>query len=599
MKSFFYRFIPKKIWQQIFLILLFLVVIPLVVTGIFLIQTSQEVLHKTIEGDLSQITEHATGEVVKDYEGVLRTLSTTASILGTLQADPWRQETAIVELSLRFPMFRSISSVDLNGQNIASSQLGFPLKNEDRDSILKCAMQGKTCVSEVRIALDYTPVLDIAIPIRHLGKTSGVLLAEYSLRGIWDVVDHIQFDHGGEAFLIDSKGQIIASKDKKQVLRNQSFPYKYALQKLLNREKGSHIEKDQNGIRWVLAFAPVGNLGWSLCIAQPIDQAFALVDVLYKNSWLLIILSLFAAGMSALLLATRMSRPIEQLVEATKQLARGDVNVTLPVLRKDEMGRLMFSFNSMSQQIKKARHMEKLSIVGRSATSIAHELKNSLTLVKTFIQLLPERHKDKAFVKESTETILKEFEVWNSMLRNMMDFAKEPMPFHKTFMPINGLIEDVTALAKLRAEDLGLKFYVDITPVLPAIEADRERLKQVLVNLINNAFEGVNPRGTITVKSLFNRRSEPPYVEIQVCNSGDGVKAEHLEKIFAPFFTTKEGGLGLGLSISRDIVHRHAGRLEVKSQPGLETVFIIKLPVYSTSTLERNNYDFIKDSYSG
>lgn len=595
--SFFQRLFPRRLWQQIFLILFCLVVIPIAVIGTILINSSQRALQENVERNLQQITEHSTGEVFKEYEGAVKALTATSAILGTLNNDAWRQETVAVELSLRFPAFRSVASVGLNGQEIASSRLSEPLRKNISSDVFVCAQSGKTCASDVRIASDHTPVMDLAVPIYRLGKVQAVLMAEYSLRGVWDVVDRIQFGSGEEVFLVDSKGRIIAHPDKKQVLKNAQFPYPNVIKDVLSGNSGSRQEKDVNKQAWMVAYAPVRDLHWGLVAAQPSAKAFAFIHVLRMHSWIMLLFILYAVVSIALLLTNRMSRPIEQLMGATKRLARGDVEVSLPVLRRDEMGKLMFAFNTMTEQLKRARHVEKLSMVGRSATAIAHELKNSLTLVKTFVQLMPERAHDEAFVRQSSQTILGELDSWNTMLQNLMDFTKKPAPLKLSVMDANRVVGEVARMVEPKAEKMRVHFLVDLSASVPAIEADPQRVKQVLIHLIINAFEATTPGATVVVSTNYvNARSGGGHLELSVSNTGEGIPEEHLSKIFDPFFTTKENGLGLGLSICREIVHRHGGRLEAKSQAGQGAVFMMKFPVYPVLKEERGEYDFRENS---
>ena len=595
----FSQFIPRRLWHQIFFLFLGLMIIPLVVLGLLLVRTSQKVVKDTVGRDLKQIVLHATGEVLKEYEGAYQALDATASILGTLHADTWRQETAIVELSLKYPSFRHICTVDLKGHSIVSSDAEEFLSGQSKAGLLDCIRGQSRCVSKVHSAPDHIPVMDMAVPIRRYGKVEGMLVAEYNLRGIWAVLDQIQFGDKSQTILVDEDGRILASPDKKEVLKNAMLNYPQVINDLAAGRNTARLVVDPRGERWIMAYSPVDFLGWGLIVAQPYDQAFASVNLMNYNSWIIIVLSIFLAGLIAFIVAQWVSRPMHEMIQATRRLARGDLSVSLPIHRRDEINRLKFSFNHMTVQLKKARQVERLSIVGRSAASIAHELKNSLVLVKSFVQLIPQRHKDKAFVREATETITRELDGWNAMLRNMMDFAREQMPLNLVALNLNVLIEEIMLLTKLRAQEQQVSLSVQTKDVLPLIRADETRLKQVLVNLIANAFEATPQGGEIKVRTFAEGPAHNALVGFEVSNSGVAIAKEDLAKIFDPFFTTKDTGLGLGLAICRDIVHRHGGRLEVSSETGKETVFRVLLPVYVTETVERRTHDFREDRRSG
>jgi signal transduction histidine kinase len=586
-----YQFIPRRLWQQIFLLFLGLMIIPLVILGSLLTRTSQKIIKDTVERDLKQIVLHTIGEVLKEYEGAYQALDAAAAILGTLHADVWRQETATVELSLKYPSFRHLCTVDLKGQPIACSDSGEFLSGQIKADLLDCVLQQSRCVSQVRSAPDYVPVMDIAVPVRRYGKVEGMLVAEYNLRGIWAVVDQIQFGGQSRAILVDRYGRILAHYDKKEVLKNNTFFYPQVIDDLAGGKNATRMGVDPQGRRWIMAYSPIDFLGWGLIVAQPYDQAFASVNLMNYHSWIIIVLSLFLAGLIAFIIAQWVSRPMHELIQATRRLARGDLSVSLPIRGRDEINQLKYAFNHMTVRLKKARQMERLSIVGKSAASIAHELKNSLVLVKTFVQLIPQRHKEKAFVQEATETINRELDGWNAMLRNMMDFAREQMPLQLSSLNLNALIEETVLLTKIRAQEHQVILHVQTDEILPLIQADGVRLKQVLVNLIANAFEATPLGGEISVRTFSDGTAPNVLVGFEVSNSGMGIAKEDLIKIFDPFFTTKDTGLGLGLAICRDIVHRHGGRLEAHSQTGKETVFRVLLPVYGTDTLERGAHD--------
>jgi signal transduction histidine kinase len=290
------------------------------------------------------------------------------------------------------------------------------------------------------------------------------------------------------------------------------------------------------------------------------------------------------------LLARLMSQPINDLISGTRRLAQGDFSHFFRIHRRDEIGRLLFSFNRMTSKLRQAQQVEKLSIVGRAATTIAHELKNSLVLIETFIQLLPQRHKDAQFIKELSETLPKELGCWNVMLQNMMEFSKTT-PWTMTELNLFQVIEDVVSLAKLKAGQRGISLKVGDFEDLPNIKGNHEKLKQAFLNLIGNSIEATPRGGSIKVMAQLikhSRLGEPAYIEIHFSNTGEGIREEHLDHIFEPFFTTKDGGLGLGLSISHEIVKRHQGEIKVVSERNKETSFIVRIPVMANQ--QRQNW---------
>jgi len=453
------RILPSRIWHQIFTLLALLVIIPLVILGALLTQTSQKALRASILHNHKKIAIHATGEVRESIKSAQQALHVTASILGTLHADHWRQETSIVELALQYPVFQRISYIGLDGQETVSSNLGEALRNQSRHPAFLEAKLGRDHISEVQIAANSIPFLTMAVPVQQLGKTKGVLMAEFNLRGIWDLIDSIQFGNTGKAYLIANQDTIIAHPDKKLVLKNAAPVHSHIIEEALPNRAESREDTDETGTAWIFSYAPIEELNWNLVISQTKKEAYASSNTMKAQSSMIILLSIAAAILISLLLSRLISKPIHELIQGTKRIARGDFTHSFRIRRRDEIGRLLFAFNRMTARLYKAKQIENLSVVGRAATKIVHELKNSLSLVNTFIHLLPKRHKERKFINDFCNTVSKELSSWKTMLHSMTDLAKlQELPMDT--VNINDVLEDVISLARLQIRQKGVHLNV-------------------------------------------------------------------------------------------------------------------------------------------
>lgn len=574
------KIFPRRIWQQVFVLLALLAVLPLTVLGTLLTRTSQKAIRNSILHHSKEIAVHTTGEVRENIKGAQQALFAVASILGTLHADPWRQETAVVELALQYPMFQRIASVDLRGKEIVVSQLGTSLQDRSGEEAFIRAKAGEPYISEVRMAEDHVPVLTMAAPVRQLGKIRGVLAAEVNLRGIWDIVDSIRFGRTGTAYLVDRRGRIIAHPDKKRVLQDAHFIPTAVIEDIRAGHIGYTERVDAQGKPRLISYAPVELLNWGLIIEQSAGEAYAFSRTMKIQSWILICLSILATVAVSLALSRWMSYPVRRLIQGTERLAKGDFTQPFRIRRRDEIGRLLFSFNRVISKLRKAQEKEKLSVIGKAAAAIAHELKNSLVLVNTFIRLLPERHKDKKFVSEFSQTIPKELDSWNAVLRNMMEFSRLNH-LSMVDLDVNALVKEAAALVKWRARQKNIGFDVRLREKLPSVAGNADKLKQVFLNLAINSLEATPAGGAIVMETALAPSSNgrvPEHVEVKVTNTGEGISREDMGKIFDPFYTTKASGLGLGLSISKEIVEYHGGHIEVLSERGGETTFTVRIP---------------------
>ncbi len=573
--------IPRRIWVQIFLLLTLFVVIPLIILGCLLIHTSQNAIKFAILQDYKQIVFHASREVEEHFVTIKKAFLMTASILGSLNPSKWQQESALVELSLKYPVFKKISAFDINGNEVSSSELGSDLKEAVNLKAFKFARLGNFFISKVRITSEHLPVLTMATPIYDMDEIVGVLIADVDLRGIWDIVDSIKIGYSGHAYLVDSDGEIIAMPDKKQILLDGSFAYPKIVKEVLAGKQGSREYTFSTGEIFLVASAPIGVLHWGLVILQPEQEAFAFLDLMKLQSWVLILLSVVAAIAMSWLMSKLMSKPIYTFIEGTHRLARGGFEYPFRIRRRDDIGRLLYSFNRLAVKMRKDRQIEKMSAIGRAATAIAHELKNSLLLIDAFIRLIPERHKDKGFVREFSEVVPNELDSWNNMLRNIVEYASM-YKLSLVAADLNSLIRDVIALSSQKIKQEGIHLKVSLQKDIPIIMADIDRLKRALLNLMINSIEAAGREGTIIISTMRTKYPFGEYAEIRITNTGDSMNIRDLKEMFEPFYTTKKDGFGLGLSISKEIIERHGGEIDAVNDMGTVT-FIIRIPSKSTA----------------
>lgn len=577
MKSFIrwiHQFSPDLIWHQIFGLLIFLVVIPLLILGGLLIHTTQQALKKSVLQGHQSIVNHATGEIKSFVVNPRQALFVATSIIETLHADLWRQETILIELALSYPIFRRVASVNLEGKELVSSEPGTFLRTWTAEKAFHTAKTGSAYISEVRMISKDVFIMIMAVPVQKMGKVAGVIIAEVDVRGIWDIVDSIECGKYCEAYLVDERRDLIAHHDKKKVIQKVAPPYPDIIDDIFKGIGGSFERIDKEG-DWLIAFAPLRELQWGLVIRQPAKEAYSIVSKMKSQAWILVVFSVIATVFMSIGLAQFISRPIHKIIDRTKRLIKGDFDYDPPVKSPDEIGRLLLSFNQMADQLRKAHEGEKLSLIGRVSTNIAHELKNSLLLVSTYVKQLPKKHKDIKFIQEFTESIPQELESWNIMLRGMMDISKADR-FVMKKVNINTVVQSVALLAKVSLKQKQINFKSCFEEGVPSVWADIGKLKQVILNLMNNAIEATSQRGFIRVESYVPKGGDKKandFVEVKISNTS-ACAIESVTKIFEPFYTTKSEGLGLGLATSKKIIEKHGGTIKIFTEPCHEGVLI-------------------------
>ena len=309
--------------------------------------------------------------------------------------------------------------------------------------------------------------------------------------------------------------------------------------------------------------------------------------------------------------------PLRDLETGAERLSAGNLEQPIPVRSGDEFGQLAASFNAMTaalansqaelrewgrtleQKVEKrtqelriaeaeTARSEKLASVGLLASGIAHELNNPLTGILTFTTLLRKKVPDGSADAEDLDLVIRETKRCATIIRRLLDFAREKTP-EKNFADLNRIIEDTVRIIERPASFRDIEITLDLDRELPPVWLDADLIKQVIMNMLVNAQHAIEDAGSITVRTRgcpAPKSPEPgqpsvPMVEMAVIDTGCGIPAQNLKRIFDPFFTSKEvgKGTGLGLSVSHGIVRAHGGAIEVESKVGEGSTFRVYLPI--------------------
>jgi two-component system, NtrC family, sensor kinase len=313
--------------------------------------------------------------------------------------------------------------------------------------------------------------------------------------------------------------------------------------------------------------------------------------------------------------------PLRDLETGAKKLAFGDFEHAIPIRGQDEFGSLARSSNLMMAALRKSQQEskewvhtleqkvkertqelylaeaevargEKLASIGQLAAGIAHELNNPLTGVLTFTYLLRQKMPEGSQDAEDLDLVIRETKRCASIIKRLLDFAREKVP-EKNLADINLLVEETVRFVERSVALQHIEIAMNLDPDLPQIFADSDLIKQVIMNILVNAKQAIEERGNILVQTCFHEaRKMPssggelvPAVEIAISDTGCGIPAANLPRIFDPFFTSKEvgKGTGLGLSVSYGILKSHGGEIKVESTVGEGTTFRIFLPTNQAS----------------
>jgi two-component system NtrC family sensor kinase len=333
----------------------------------------------------------------------------------------------------------------------------------------------------------------------------------------------------------------------------------------------------------------LGVLDISLSLAAT-DKRMA--EIRSTTILLMVITILTVSAIIVLFIQRAVYRPVRELAEGTTRVAAGDFTHTIPSRSEDEIGQLAKSFNTMTQRLKEIQYQllqsEKLASIGKLSATIAHEINNPLNGILTYTKLIERKLVDGSLKKDEIpkfrsylEIMERETERCSTIVRNLLDFARQREPSLKPDVDINEVLEEALSLLanqiSLQEITLGKKY-----GQLPPIMADPMQLRQVFLNIILNSCEAMHNGGILTVSTAFSNKRKKT-VRVEIADNGLGIDEKHLSKIFDPFFTSKEQGTGLGLSVVYGIINSHHGTIQVKSKVGEGTTIVIKLPVEATA----------------
>lgn len=220
---------------------------------------------------------------------------------------------------------------------------------------------------------------------------------------------------------------------------------------------------------------------------------------------------------------------------------------------------------------------KRLAALGKLSAGIAHEIRNPLSSIRGLAQFVSNSFSKNDERREDLNTIIQEVDRLNNLVIQVLDYARVKK-LNITSFPLNNFINDIIELFKREATNKQIKFDIDLSPDISMIQADKDQIRQILMNIIINAIQAIPEEGEIKIKAekVFIRGN--PAIKLVVEDNGIGIAAQDLNQIFDPFFSTKEQGSGLGLSTVYKLVESHRGEIRVESKEGKGTKFIIILP---------------------
>jgi len=388
-------------------------------------------------------------------------------------------------------------------------------------------------------------------------------------------------------FLVDADGRIVSHVDARRAASRERLTW---LPPLGPGSLAMVKETERDGKPMISGIANVGIGGLRAGAEIPKSVAYFALRNLLINLILLSLGLLIVAAVVSLIWSSQMTRSLGQLTRAAHAIGQGDFDVQVAVPSRDEMGQLAGSFNQMAselhgrdQALKEAQaqliQSEKMAAFGQLGAGIAHEVKNPLAGIQGMIQLTTRSLSPDNPLLETFAVLEKETKRCRTIIDSLLKFARqenlepEPIALHDVVADTKAILHHELSLHKIT-------LVTAIPENLPLIHGSANQIQQVLMNLLLNAEQAMEPRGHGTVEVKAVQRDDDS-VELSVEDDGPGIPRAVQARIFEPFFTTKPTGkgTGLGLAVTFGIMRAHRGTIDVESEEGRGTKFILRFRV--------------------
>jgi signal transduction histidine kinase len=353
--------------------------------------------------------------------------------------------------------------------------------------------------------------------------------------------------------------------------------------------------------RYLVSWAAVPRTPWAVGVELPMDVILAPVDGFIRRMARLALGALAAGLFVAWVMSRRLTGPLRQLAVAAEAMSGGDYSQAVIIERSDELGRLGKSFNRMAAEVAQSRHgleamvaerthalndamhqlhdaqeslvrREKLAMLGQLAGGVGHELRNPLGVMTNAIYYLKAvLTSAPPTVGEYLDIVQQQIALSEKIVSDLLDFARQKPPIR---MPASLAEVASDQIARLGPTN-GVVISTELPPNLPPVLVDRTQVGQIMQNLLMNAMQAMNHSGQITIRAHVERS----LVHVDVRDTGPGVSPTNSDKIFEPLFTTKAGGIGLGLPLSRTAPPPNEGDLTLRVTSGAGADFRLSLPV--------------------
>jgi signal transduction histidine kinase len=481
-------------------------------------------------------------------------------------------------------------------------------KNFSISAAFRQSMDGKPYFGAVYFR-ELEPYMTIAVPIEYsTGDVIGTLSAELSLRDIWDIISATKVGKAGYAYMVTRSGDLIAHPNIRLVLEQKKVILDQLKKAFQLSQAGlkprAIVAYNLQGQKVFSSHALIPILDWAVFVERPLEDTYEPLYASMLRTSSLFLVGLGLALLASLYLARRVVRPLQALREGVERISSGDLSSRLEIKTGDEIETLAEEFNRMTAHLKEAQTGLERKVAERTQAltvanekleeasqlksqflaNVNHELRTPMSAIIGYARLVLRATEGQIsqLQRENLQDLLHNAERLLNQIDSLLDFAKieaGKMEVHVEPVKVNEVIQVAVSTIEPILNGGSVRIIREIAPGMPALNTDREKLRQILLNLLDNAVKFTD-RGEIKIAASQQNGS----LKLVVSDTGIGIEKEELKHIFEEFHRgdsssiKKYRGTGLGLAIVKKFVNLLGGDVAVESEVGKGSVFTVTLP---------------------
>ncbi len=612
-----------RLAYKILLWFLIISLIPMGVAGLYLINISQASLHQQILGTEKSLAQSFAETVYKYIATYRDILEESAALPQFVSGNKALEDEYLKHLMSLHVAILELSVLDSAGHEvIREGRFLGPnpqLRDMESEGFFDTALARGEFIGALKRFQGIYPTVTIAVSIGtpKPGQTPvGVLAAKISLNGLSSMLS-MEFPPSSEtsAAVASPDGFLIAHSDPEKVYKPDARLNGEILKILTSQvaDSGGGEMTLSSGQSFLSAYADVNGLDWIVYVQESIQAAYHTAARMRSQILRLLVWVIIAIIVLSLAVSRHITQPLRALKDAARKVGMGQFEDFPEVLTtNDEIGDLAQAFLSMSESLKektgelvdtkqelerlnrtlekrveaRTRELkaaqeelikkERLAAIGQMASVVGHEIRNPLAVINNSIYFIKTKLasvlSQDPKVSKHVKIIESEIQQANGIINEILTYSRQRELQPET-VRLNDWLEELLSVYPFPPHITLQKIFV---PSNPPVEIDLTEMQQALRNLIGNAIEVMPEKGILGVKTFL---SEANMAAIEISDTGPGIPPETLEKIFAPFFTTKARGTGLGLAVVKKVIDRHGGKVEVASVVGRGTIFRLHIPI--------------------